>query len=108
MSKVCHFYPSIANTLVQRAIVCNLATIVASKVVFLLVFYLVPLQSVPTRYAELVFFKKINLFIYLFLAALGLCCCVRAFSSCGEWGLFSVAVHGLLITVASLVVEHGV
>ena len=45
--------------------------------------------------------------IYLFLAVLSLCCCVRAFSSCGEWGLLLVAVHGLLITVASLVAEHG-
>ena len=43
----------------------------------------------------------------LFLAALGLRCCVRAFSSCGKWGLLFVAVHGLLIAVASLVVEHG-
>ena len=51
------------------------------------------------------FFK--NLFIYLFiLAALGLCCCARAFSSCGERGLLFVAVCGLLIAVASLVVEH--
>ena len=46
------------------------------------------------------------LFIYLFLAALGLCCCKQAFSSCGEWGLLFVAVHGLLIAVASLVAEH--
>ena len=45
-------------------------------------------------------------FIYLFMAALGLCCCVRAFSSCGEQGLLFVAVHGLLIAVASLVVGH--
>ena len=53
-------------------------------------------------------FFKINLFIYLFLAALGLRCCARAFSSCGERGLLFVAVHGLLIVVASLsVVEHG-
>ena len=52
------------------------------------------------------FFKKIYL-IYLFLAALGLRCCVRAFSSCGERGLFFVAVHGLLIVVAPLVAEHG-
>ena len=51
-------------------------------------------------------FKKIYLFIYLFLAALGLCCCVWAFSSCGERGLLFVVVHGLLIAVASLVVEH--
>ena len=29
-------------------------------------------------------FFKIYLFIYLFLAALGLCCCPWAFSSCGE------------------------
>ena len=41
------------------------------------------------------FFKKI--FIYLFLAALGLRCCAQAFASCGKWGLLFVAVHGLLI-----------
>ena len=38
---------------------------------------------------------------YLFLAALGLRCCVQAFSSCGERGLHFVEVHGLLIVVAS-------
>ena len=42
-----------------------------------------------------------------FLASLGLPCCSRAFSSCGERGLLFVAVRGLLIAVASLVVEHG-
>ena len=55
------------------------------------------------------FFLKI-LFIYLFvcfLAVLGLRCCARAFSSCGEWGLLFVVVHGLLIVVVSLVAEHG-
>ena len=36
------------------------------------------------------------------MAALGLLCCTRAFSSCGEWGLLFVAVRGLLIAVASL------
>ena len=44
---------------------------------------------------------------YLFLAALGLRCCARAFSSCGERGLLFVAVRRLLIVVASLVAEHG-
>ena len=39
---------------------------------------------------------------FLFLAALGLCCCTWAFASCGERGLLLVAVHGLLIVVASL------
>ena len=60
---------------------------------------------------ELLFFFfnfKIYLFILnLFLAVLGLRCCVRAFSSCGERGLLFAAVHWLLIAVASLVVEHG-
>ena len=51
--------------------------------------------------------NKFIYFIYLFLAALGLCCCMWAFSSCGEWELVFVAVHGLLILVASLVAEHG-
>ena len=50
--------------------------------------------------------KKIYLFIFnfwlrwVFLAACGLSL------SCGERGLFFVAVHELLIAVASLVVEH--
>ena len=43
----------------------------------------------------------LNKFIYLFLAALGLCCYARVFSSCGEWGLLFIVVHGLLIAVAS-------
>ena len=46
-------------------------------------------------------------FTYLFLAALGLRCCSRAFSSCCEWGLLFIAVRELLIAVASLVAEHG-
>ena len=41
-----------------------------------------------------------------FLAALGLCCCPWPFSSCSERGLLFVAVRGLLIAVASLIVEH--
>ena len=41
------------------------------------------------------------------MAALGLRCCAWAFSSCGEQGLLFVAAHGILIAVASLVVEHG-
>ena len=55
------------------------------------------------------FFLFLNKFIYfyLLLAALGLRCCAQAFSSCGERGLLFIAVHGLLIAVASLVVEHG-
>ena len=36
---------------------------------------------------------KLNEFIYLFLAALGLCCCTWAFSSCGEQGLLFLVVR---------------
>ena len=50
------------------------------------------------------------LFIYLFLAVLGLLCelgfCVRASSSCGEWGPLFITVRGPLTVVASLVAEH--
>ena len=55
----------------------------------------------------LFFFNLFIYFIYLFLAALGLRCCMQAFSSCGEQGLLFVEVRGLLIAVAFLVEEHG-
>ena len=55
----------------------------------------------------LFFLNNFIYFIYLFLAVLGLCCCARSFSSCGEWGLLLIAVGGLLTAVASLVAEHG-
>ena len=57
-------------------------------------------------------------FIYLFMAALGLCCCARAFSICGEQGLLFIAVRRshrdgfsccgawALGTQASVVVAH--
>ena len=45
-------------------------------------------------------------FLLALLAVLSLCCCPRAFSSCGERGLLFLAVRGLLIAVASLVAEH--
>ena len=41
----------------------------------------------------------------VFFVALGLRCCARAFSSCSEQGLLFVAVRGLLIAVASLLVR---
>ena len=68
----------------------------------------------PKRYYllisyNLLFFINFIYFNVFFLggAALGVHCCVRAFSSCGEQGLLFVAAHGLLIAVASLVAEHG-
>ena len=52
-------------------------------------------------------FIHFKIFIYLFLAVLCVRCCAQAFSSCVEQGLHFVAVHRLLIAVASLVAEHG-
>ena len=48
----------------------------------------------------------IYLFIYLFMAVLGLHFCARAFSSCGKRGPLFIAVRGPLIITASLVVKH--
>ena len=45
--------------------------------------------------------------LFFFLAMLGLRGYVQAFSSCSEWGLLFVAVHGLPIVMGSLVAEHG-
>ena len=62
----------------------------------------------------------VYLFIYLFLAVLGLCFCVRAFSSFGKWAPLFIAVRGPLTIAAffllqstgsrragSVVVAHG-
>ena len=48
----------------------------------------------------------IHLFIYLFLAVLGLRFCARALSSCGKWGPLFITVRGPLTIAASLVAEH--
>ena len=55
------------------------------------------------HFSRIILFNNFLKLIYifnLFLAALGLRCCARAFSSCGELGL-------LFVAVASLVAEHG-
>ena len=48
----------------------------------------------------------VYLFIYLFMAVLGLRFCARAFSSCGKRGSLFIAVRGPLTIAASLVTEH--
>ena len=60
-------------------------------------------------YFKKIFFKGIPLFllfIYLFLAVLGLRFCARASSSCGERGPLFIAARGPLTIAASLVAEH--
>ena len=48
----------------------------------------------------------LKIFIYLFMAVLGLRFCARAFSSCGKRGPLLIAVRGSLTIAASLVAEH--
>ena len=51
-------------------------------------------------------YTLLKIFIYLFLVALNLHCCLHAFSSGGKRELVFIEVGGLLIEVASLVAEH--
>ena len=53
------------------------------------------------------FFFFFKIYLFYFLAVLGLPCCMLAFPSCGEQGLLFIAVCGLFITVASCVAELG-
>ena len=85
---------------------CCSTTLLARGILsFFILDILVDVPQHQTLYFYFYFFK--DLIFNLFLAALGLRCCMRAFSSCGERGLLFVVVHGLLIEVASLVAEHG-
>ena len=58
------------------------------------------------RVCYFIIFLKNYLFIYLFLAVLGLRFCARAFSSCGERGPLFITVRGPLTIAASPVAEH--
>ena len=52
------------------------------------------------------FLSSYFVFIYLFLAVLGLRFCARAFSSSGERGPLFIAVRGPLTVAASPIAEH--
>ena len=58
------------------------------------------------RRTYLMCFFFLTLFIYLFMAVLGLRFCARAFSSCGKRGPLFITVRGLLTIAASLLAEH--
>ena len=62
--------------------------------------------TTKTKQTKPLFFFKFYLFIYLFMAVLGLRFCARAFSSCGKRGPLFIAVRGPLTILASLVAEH--
>ena len=56
---------------------------------------------VSSRIFMYMFMKDIGLYIFFFFSLLH-----RLFSSCGEEGLLSGMLCGLLIAVASLVIKH--
>ena len=66
-----------------------------------------PSQVINNPKDHIFFFFFCVLSIYLFLAVMGLCCCLWAFSSRAERGLPSATVGGLLIALASPAVGHG-
>ena len=68
----------------------------------------IKLNTSMTLYTLFFFFFLIlfYLFIYPFMAVLGLRFCARAFSSCGKWGPLFIVVRGPLTVTASLVAEH--
>ena len=70
----------------------------------LVFFFFFKIDFCDLRFTSLFFFK---LFIYLFMAVLGLRFCARAFSSCGKRGPLFIAVCGPLTIAASPVAEHG-
>ena len=72
-------------------------------IIIIINFFLISNPSLYFFYSNLLF---IYLFLYLFLAVLGLRFCVRASSSCGKRGPLFIAVRGPLTIAASLVVEH--
>ena len=69
---------------------------------------LVLTTGLPGKSLLFLFFSILfNFYLFiLFLAMLGLCHFTQAFCSCTEQGLLFIPARGLLIAVASLVVEH--
>ena len=79
---------------------CNLTIQIA-----LLIFFCRSFRTFLCLYtSSKIFFFLI--FIYLFMAVLGLRFWARAFSSCGKWGPLFIAVRGPLIIAGSLVAKH--
>ena len=85
------------------SVLCNTKVFNFNEVQFIYFFFCCLCFWEQKAQIPIEYFFLIN---YLFLAALGLRCCLWTFSSCGEWGLLFVAGRRLLNAVAFLVVEH--
>ena len=80
-----------------------------SLVVFFCCFFfkLHVLGTFMINLGQFLFFFFLNfIFIYLFMAVLGLRFCARASSNCGKRGPLFIVVRGPLTVAASLVAEH--
>ena len=65
------------------------------KIMFSSIFSYTQVSNLLSLSFSLPTLSEFQIFIYLFMATLGLRCCTWAFSSCGEWELLFVAVRGL-------------
>ena len=63
--------------------------IIRVKLFIVFSYYLLSICIIYSEVTTFILFFKKKLFIYLFMAALGLCFCVRAFSNCVEQGGYS-------------------
>ena len=63
--------------------------------------------SLPFRIARCSFFCLRYIYLFIFLAVLGLPYCPRAFSSCRDWGLFSEQCAGFSLQWL-LLLWHGI
>ena len=91
--------------------VVDLSLLVPSLVLWLwllrLTVFLQPLPWVPSFPPPFfLFLSPPSPLHLLFLVALGLHCCAPVFCGCGEWRPLFIAVHGLLIAMAALILEH--
>ena len=86
---------------------CNMAMLSKWFQIVIVFFVVVVVERVWDSYVSLWILHIIYIFIFKFLAVLGLRCSARSFSNCGEQGLLFVVAHGPLTVLASLVAEHG-
>ena len=100
MQTYCHYI-----MVLYPRFLCYQLSLLPGFLAFLL-FHFDCVSSILISATSFLFFFNKFIYFNFFLAALGLRCCVRAFSSCSERGLLFLAVRGLLTEVASLVVEH--
>ena len=84
-----HMAGTAPSSLLLRKVCCKWVRSYCEEALKILFLLLILVLSSGTKHISPYNMLFFNIFIYLFLVVLGLCCCTWAFSSCGEWGLLS-------------------